>query len=396
MTPRSITPNQIQHLLDVYHGKIAADLSANIQVDVSRTKGVYRHYLPFFSASTTVTKIESLLKEIRMCGVRGDEDISACYLAKLRFLVKQGENERSGSATQLLCKRISAVMHSDMEQRIVISESQLLQMIIFSSATFLLRIGMDFFPAEAFMCACVILAALPLLTFTVGNELTKEIIAGKTLKFRLYDNHPLVKKSIEFARRLQLSACPKIFMDHEMLNASTYSFSVPRAEGGMIVMGKPLMDRLDAEEQYAVLAHEFGHIKDLLPFPRHYLRLVSEFGLPLVTAGVSWLVSRLAQQVLNEKIASGLDALSWLLMLYYTIKLTSKARQLQEIYADNVAKELVGPLAQSSSMRKLHLLSRHDDDKFIAAHPDLIKFLISLGLDDMFSSHPGEMKRMKI
>ncbi len=396
MTPRSITPNQIQHLLNVYHGKTAADLSTNVRVDVSRTKGLYRHYLPFFGASNIVTKIENLLKEILLCGIYPDETIPEYYQNKLLFLVKQGENEREGSATQLLCKRISAVMHSGMQQEIVILESQLSRMLIFCLGTSFLRIGMAYYPAESFIFACLVLAAIPVLAFNVWKEQVEEIAAGKTLKYKLSASHPLVKKSIEFTHQLQLSACPKIFADHEIFNAAAYPASVPNANAGVIVMGRPLLDRLDIEEQYAVLAHEFGHIKDLLPLQRRSLRFVSEFGAPIVTAGVSWLVASLGRYVINEKIMSVLDVLNWLLMLYCTVRLASKACQAQEVYADNVAKELVGPLAQSSSIRKLHLLSRHGDDKFITAHPDLIKFLISLGLDDMFSTHPGQIKRMKI
>jgi Zn-dependent protease with chaperone function len=284
------------------------------------------------------------------------------------------------------------IMHADMKQLIMISTSTLAILGILCGAATVLRAGMSFYPEYTFLLASL---AGVLLVNSIVSALSKEK-ADKYQTWPLYPNHPLVKKSREYAQKLQLPADTQLYEDGLMFNAQAIPVSTPEARGGIIVIGRPLMNALDTEEINAILAHEFGHLKDLLPYHRKFMRVASVVYSPLMGASLTWLLSFLVKSVIGHRFSPEIDVLDWLLALSFTIKIASRATQSMEIYADNVAKELAGPLAISSSMRKFNLLAQLRDDKDQAQSREMNRILGYLGIDDLFSTHPGEIRRMKI
>jgi hypothetical protein len=195
----SLHLHQLKDLLAIYHGKQITDLNTEVTVDSSRAKGIYRKYLPFFGASNIVTQLESLAKEIEWSGVGAYDVIPATYHSRLLNLVRSGERERVGSATQLLCSRISTIMRADMKEKVIISKQQLQILSFYCAAATLLRVSMNFYPSATLLLSlsafCV---ALKCYKDPTNDELASYLCHDKELN----DNHPVTKKCREYAKKL--------------------------------------------------------------------------------------------------------------------------------------------------------------------------------------------------
>lgn len=146
--------------------------------------------------------------------------------------------------------------------------------------------------------------------------------------------------------------------------------SVPQIE-----FGRSLLNILDTEERNAVLAHEIGHINH--PKKDHYI-----FG-PLIAGCIFF-------GALNIPLSREIGC------LLAVIIIANKWLKPSEYQADEVARELVGPLAHASAQRTLSLstTARNQFPTFFSIGKVLDNLAYENGLDDVLSSHPSPLRRL--
>jgi Zn-dependent protease with chaperone function len=279
---------------------------------------------------------------------------------------------------------------------------------IFCVLAGIIRLGSEFFPAGTFvLCvlACVLLtralvkshADYALLEFQKAKTGGHMVLGSHTFLVSEIDpKHYLQEKCTDYSKQLGMDTPPKLLLAKDLFNAYAFSASLPQAKNGFIVMGERLMTELDKEEVGACLAHEIGHIHDLVPLRRRYVIEGLSIATPMITAFSFKLLSVLSQCVIGYDNHYSIHLVDWMLMLATTALLANQRYLSREKYADSIAVKLAGPLAVSSSMRALHTFFPAGHHQENAIWPMLAKMLTYFGMEDVFRTHPTNIKRMKI
>lgn len=404
-TRKKIKLGQVKHLLRVYHGKQQVDLGSNIQTDASRQKGFFRRNIPFLASSPIVKNIEILIREIESSGLQENDDISGDYERRLINLIEKGE-QLDPCATQLLCKKIAAIMRLGMQHVISYQSNKIHAAGFCGAIAGVIRLGSEFSPAVTFMfCALAIILMTHLTIKTATAKALAFFQAAKTKKpVTLYnqnvllneldESHYLKQQCRKYAEQLGMQEPPRLFMEEVGLNASAFPYSLPDAKNGFIVISKGVMDTFDKEQVGAFLAHEMGHIFDLLPQQRKCLIEGLNIAIPAITAFSFQLLSVLFQYATGSNNSYCTNIINWLVMLAATMVLSNQKALSREKYADDIAVKLVGPLSVSSWMRQVNLILHSRP----APSPTRVSemLLALLGVGELFSSHPAEVDRMQI
>ncbi|MFH2110651.1 MAG: M48 family metalloprotease [Candidatus Bathyarchaeota archaeon] len=130
--------------------------------------------------------------------------------------------------------------------------------------------------------------------------------------------------------------------------------------GNSIIIGYPLMEVLDKEEQLGILVHELGHIKR-----RHLIKLQLILCIPYVFGTVCYLTL--------PELMRGITAVCMSLVMLIPI------RWRFEKEADLITKKIVGIDVIVSAFNKMLSLSKLDDPSF--SHPPISKRINALYLN---------------
>lgn len=357
--PNSLTIQQVKHLLAIYHGETSIDLDSTITTHATRSK---------LTNPRKETEGNAFISDLELLVTKQDNnsaDFEALPLAVLLEILSNHEKKiTKGSAEHLLFKRLAALSFYGMKT--LISFQGLLNTvcpIVFSRVLN--------------MCGIQVVASTScgLVTLQWINSW------GKALELSTFEQeqlHSLQIKLQEYCAIKSVMRIPKIIPVYG-LNAS---YNTAKDES-FIYFGIGLLNLLDIEEQHAVLAHELGHAKS------GELSLSGARNIHLGILFFSMLLERFDVPYAQ--------AIQLIVLIISVILMNTCYLHPEEHQADESARELAGPLAHASTQWSLQCGSANQKNAygfFTLNNKRLAGFVETIGLDDVFSTHPSCKKRM--
>ena len=376
----------LKQIIAVYHGSATHDPGneANGPVAPERKKERLRRVIPirFFQASSSIQDFERLIQEMESESVKDSDQVPDKYIPPLQKIESDRAFRASGSPTDLACKRISVLWEANRPKGKIVDHTQSIHLVraIFFSLFF---DGMNFYPS--LYCLVFLFLAQSASDRSNHNSTRKDLdLKYSTFDFAAHRNENYEKILATQAQKLKISPPPKLVYTNlfHQNTAFAYPYSLSCAPTGFIAMGPSTHD---PEEVTGLLAHELGHIKDLLRPNTKILRNVTlQFApiliavligdlleLPLPKSNVLWLLTMPLRKIIVALVARAA-------FLHFQKK--------SESIADGFARQLTGELTYSSFICSQSQWRGEDTALHIKGYDTANGGLIFCDGDDRFSS----------
>lgn len=350
----SITPNQIKKLIRIYLGVDKTELDFHKQVNPIRS--IPDSKIWSIAATVFIMEINQLLDEVKFNQVDDNKPISDEQRQILLNILKNYQSYFvRNSPGHLLFKRLAAIVNFDTKTIVDFNS-------VYEDGAYVAITILESLFQSSVKFSIPVFAILKLYDFMLGTRIeaiTEEEKAGI---------QRLQSKLSEFGQRLNMNKVPHISL--------SLGYSVSFRQGIQeIKISRSMLQILDQEEQEAYIAHE-------LVLKEHSFESMSMRALILLTTIISMYLRYVDDS--DPNLVHFTISLLLTEFLYLNLYVYPKEKQA----ADQVARELVGPLAHASSVSTLNRDLKYKNPIgtfFTVTNPHMATLVKENHLDQAFS-----------